>query len=459
MIRKISAIAAFCILVCGTLSAQYRQDIPYSSLNDTETVAAMKSHVNFLTSAMLEGRRAGSQGEKEAAEYLHSQLEQAGVDMLCPGEGDVFGITLPSGDTLVSRNVFGYIQGYDKALNDRYIVVGARMDNLGTHTMTVDGEKVEQVYSGANGNASGMAMLIELARKVSLNSILFRRSIIFVGFGASCNSMSGSWYFLNRTFKEKDKIDAMINLDMLGTPSDAGMYVYTSSNSDLNSLVSTVSSSLQPTTPVLTAGEPYPSDHRSFYAEEIPSAFFTTGRYPEHDSFRDTPSILDYGFMEKELEYIFNFTQSLACTNRTLQFRPADSDSGRGISGDKVYSYYDCDVRPMFLNNPDPSIFMSKWVYQYLKYPEAAVRSGIQGTVQVSFVIEKNGNVSNVRIFKGVDPLLDDEAVRVIAASPKWRPARVRGEKVRSIMTVSVEFRLTKKENRHRFGINGINVK
>ena len=58
----------------------------------------------------------------------------------------------------------------------------------------VDGEKCVQTYYGANGNASGMAMLIELARKISMNSMLFRRSVIFVGFGASCASMAGSWY-------------------------------------------------------------------------------------------------------------------------------------------------------------------------------------------------------------------------------------------------------------------------
>lgn len=446
--------ALLLLLLSLGASAQFRDGAAYESLYDSETVSALRSHVGYLASAQMEGRKAGGEGETMAAEYLWQALSEAGVDMLCSKGGTEFGISRDGADTLVSRNVYGFVRGYDKALSDHFIVIGARMDNLGTHVMTVDGQQVESIYSGANGNASGMAMLIELARKVSTQAVMFRRSVIFVGFGASAESMAGSWYFLNRTFGESGKIDAMINLDMLGIPSEDGFYAYTASNLDLNAILSTAAGALQPVVPKLTAAEPYPSDHRAFYDKEIPAVFFTTGKYPEHNSVKDTPSILDYEFMEKELEYLFNFSMSLANTSHQLLFHPEKTQHKEPDLKD-VYSYYDCDVKPMFLNNPDPSIFMSKWVYQYLKYPEAAVRNGIQGTVQVSFVIEKNGQVSNVKVVRGIDQLLDDEAIRVVSASPKWRPARVRGQKVRSVMTVGVEFRLTRKGERRRFGING----
>lgn len=443
------------LLLSYSSGAQYKPGYSsYDTLNDSETVTQLKSHVAFLASAQMEGRSPGSEGEKMAAEYLYSELKAAGVDMLSPSEGDCFGVNKGT-DTLVSRNVYGFIQGYDKELSKRFIVIGARLDNLGTHTMSVDGQKKEQIYYGANGNASGLAIMVELARKISMNSLLFKRSVIFVGFGSSTQSMAGSWYFLNRSFSGVDQIDAMINLDMLGVATDEKMYAYTSSNTDMNAVLSTVAGGLQAIVPQLTAAEPYPSDHRAFYDKEIPSVFFTTGRYVEHDSFKDTPYILDYELMERETEYLFNFSQALANTNHTLLFRPDKAAPVKTENPDDVYSYYDCDIKPMFLNNPDPAVFMSKWVYQYLKYPEAAVRDGIQGTVQVSFVIEKNGAVTNVKVHRGIDPLLDDEAVRVISASPKWRPARVRGEKVRSAMTIGVEFRLTRKGEKRRFGING----
>ena len=72
----------------------------------------------------------------------------------------------------------------------------------------------------------------------------------------------------------------------------------------------------------------------------------------------------------------------------------------------------------MFLNSADPRQFLEKWVYQYLKYPQEAVRDGIQGRVMVEFVINKDGKVSDVRVVKGVSPELDAEAVKVVSASP-----------------------------------------
>ncbi len=447
--------AVFCAaLVSMAAHAQYAgSSDAYSELYDSETVSSFKNHVSFITAAQLDGRKAGSEGEKAVAGYVYSCLKGYGVEMLTPAEGELFGIARNQGDTLTSRNVYGFVQGYDRTLNGHYIVIGARMDNLGTNVMTVDGQKVTQIYAGANGNASGVSMMLELARLVSTNSLLFRRSVIFIGFGASSETYAGAWYFLNRSFKDSGLIDAMVNLDMVGTGQN-GFYAYTASNSDLNSVLASLSSQLQPVYPELRADELYPSDHRAFYSSEIPAVHFTTGRYTEHNTPRDTESILDYGMMERELEYVYNFVLELANTDREITFRNAPAQV-RTQGTEDVVAYYDCDQRPMFLNSTDPRQFLEKWVYQYLRYPEEAVMNGIQGTVQVNFIIGKDGKVRDVSIAKSVDPSLDNEALRVVSASPKWRPGRLRGEKVATSMTVPVEFRLEKKTERRRFGING----
>ena len=444
--------AVFCAaLVSMAAHAQYAgSSDAYSELYDSETVTSFKDHVSFITAAQLDGRKAGSEGEKAVAGYVYSCLKGYGVEMLTPAEGELFGIARNQGDTLTSRNVYGFVQGYDRTLNGHYIVIGARMDNLGTNVMTVDGQKVTQIYAGANGNASGVSMMLELARLVSTNSLLFRRSVIFIGFGASSETYAGAWYFLNRSFKDSGLIDAMVNLDMVGTGQN-GFYAYTASNSDLNSVLASLSSQLQPVYPELRADELYPSDHRAFYSSEIPAVHFTTGRYTEHNTPRDTESILDYGMMERELEYVYNFVLELANTDREITFRNAPAQV-RTQGTEDVVAYYDCDQRPMFLNSTDPRQFLEKWVYQYLRYPEEAVMNGIQGTVQVNFIIGKDGKVRDVSIAKSVDPSLDNEALRVVSASPKWRPGRLRGEKVATSMTVPVEFRLEKNGS---FGING----
>ena len=431
--------------------SQYRDGVGYQELEDSENVASMKSHVRYLSSSLLEGRKAGSEGEKLAAEYVEDMFKEYGVDVLTPKNGEIFGIRKDNGDTLTSRNVIGFVQGYDKNLRDKYIVIGARLDNLGSEMMTVDGQKREKIYSGANGNASGLSMLLEIARMVQTNSIVFRRSVLFVAFGASRETYAGSWYFLNRSFSDSDKIDAMINLDMLGT-GYKGFYAYTAFNADMNALLKGLTTGLQPVLPEVTAVEPYPSDHRAFYSHEIPSVMFTTGRYPEHDTERDTQSIIDYEMMERELEYIYNFTEVLANTESVLMFRPSEAPK-RSSSYDDVVSFYDCDQRPVFLNSSDPKDFLQKWVYQYLRYPAEAIRDGVQGKVMVDFVIEKDGKVSDVRVVKGVSEELDAEALRVVTASPKWKPGRVNGNKVRTSLTIPVEFKLEKKGGKSSFGI------
>ncbi len=449
--KRVSLAAVSLVLTLTAAFGQFRSQEAYQGLYDSEVTAAMKAHVRELSAASLEGRKAGSEGETAAADYVRDRFEEYGVELLSPKEGDIFGIRAENGDTLTSRNVVGFVQGYDRNLEDQYIVVGARLDNLGTMTMTVDGRPVEKIYYGANGNASGLAVLVELARMVKTNSIMFRRSVLFVAFGASNLTYAGAWYFLNRSFGSTAKIDAMINLDMLGTGYN-GFYAYTSSNADLNALLRTQTGELQPILPELTAEEPYPSDHRAFYSNEIPSVLFTTGQYSQHNTDRDTQGIIDYENMERELEYIYNFTLALANTGRPPAFRPVQPD-GKSSADGKTVPYFDCDQRPQFFGSSDPRHFLKEWVYQYLKYPQAAIRNGIQGTVMVQFVIEEDGKVTDVKVVKGVDEELDAEAIKVVSASPKWKPGKVGGSKVRASLTLPIEFRLEKKGGRPSFGI------
>ncbi len=443
MMRRYLSILLLLLLCPLGAEAQFASGTP-RDLDDSEVVSAMKEQISYLSSAVLEGRKAGSEGEREAAEYVAEVLQSYGVDLLSGSRDALFGISREGGDTLRSRNVIGFIPGYDKSLKDRYIVIGARLDNLGTATVSIDGVKHEKIFYGANGNASGLAMLLQLARKLSTNRVLLRRSVIIAAFGSSLNMDAGAWYFLNRSFTGASNIDAMVNLDMLGTAS-GGFYAYTASNEALNSLLEKMSSSLQPILPKLVSLEPVSSCHRSFYAKEIPAVLFTTGMYPEYNSERDTASIIEYEDMERELEYIYNFSLELV-NGEKLPFHKTD-DSGKRYSTDRdVYAWSDCDVKPIFLGSSDPSTFMSKWVYVYVRYPKEAVENGVQGRVLVDFIIDKKGRVTDVKVIKGVSEALDAEAIRVISASPAWKPARLHGQKVKCEMSLYVEFRLEKRK-------------
>ena len=453
--RKRILLGAVSLLLSTALPAQFRTGTAsFDDLYDSETVHAFKEHVSFLSSAALEGRKAGSEGELEAAEYVGRTLEKYGIDLVSPVTGQEFFIAREGSDTLTSRNVVGFLPGWDKSLNDRYIVIGARLDNLGMDTYMQDGEPVRRIYFGANGNASGLAMLLELASRLATNRVLLRRNVLLVAFGASQETLAGSWYFLNRSFSDADKIDAMINLDMLGT-GERGCYAYTSSDEDMDRVVRALQGELLPVQAQLTTEEPYTSDHRAFYEREIPSILFTTGRYPEHGTGRDSYDILDFDGMERELEYIYTYAVAL-CSGPRPMFRQDGSKAPAPESG--AISWNDCDVKPVFLTSDDPAYFLEKWVYQYLRYPSYAVDNGIQGRVYVDFVIDESGVVRDVQVSRSVHTSLDEEAVRVISASPKWRPGRHRGKKVSVAMTIPVDFRL-EKGTKGSFGINGKRIK
>jgi len=80
------------------------------------------------------------------------------------------------------------------------------------------------------------------------------------------------------------------------------------------------------------------------------------------------------------------------------------------------------------------------WVLKQLVYPEAAAKKGIEGTVYVQFIVEPNGLVNKATIMRGVDPLLDAEALRVVKASPQWKPGKQRGKEVNVAFTFPIKF-------------------
>lgn len=77
-----------------------------------------------------------------------------------------------------------------------------------------------------------------------------------------------------------------------------------------------------------------------------------------------------------------------------------------------------------------------------IKYPVVAQENGVQGRVSVSFVVERDGSISDVRVARSVDPSLDREAQRVVKSMPRWKPGKQNGSAVRVKYTVPVVFRL-----------------
>lgn len=100
------------------------------------------------------------------------------------------------------------------------------------------------------------------------------------------------------------------------------------------------------------------------------------------------------------------------------------------------------DVVEQMPSFPGGNSALMEYLHNNVKYPVVAQENGVQGRVVVSFVVEKDGSITDVRVVRSVDPSLDREASRVVSSMPKWIPGKQNGSAVRVKYNVPVSFRL-----------------
>ncbi|MBQ9672677.1 MAG: TonB family protein [Prevotella sp.] len=100
------------------------------------------------------------------------------------------------------------------------------------------------------------------------------------------------------------------------------------------------------------------------------------------------------------------------------------------------------DVVEQMPEFPGGQAALLKWISDHIRYPAVAEENGIQGRVVCTFVVERDGSVTDVQVARSIDPSLDKEAVRVLKQMPRWNPGKQNGSSVRVKYTVPVTFRL-----------------
>ena len=413
--------------------------------SQNERIAGLKRHVELLTSDSLMGRGAGTEGERMAARYIERVFAGAEIELLYPSPGQDFSFVNSEGDTLKSQNIIGIVEGYDPQLKNEFILVAAHYDHLGRVNVKIDGKDSTLLYRGADDNASGTAVMLEVAKMVRARNFMFKRSVIFAAFGAEERGMIGSWYFLNRAFGQKEKISMMVNLDMVGRGGEGRqLYVYTMmTHAELSTLLKDVSDKPLMPEPTIKASSYFPSDHQVFAAEGIPVALFTTGLHRDYHTTRDIESEIDYLSMDMTTEYVFNLVLDAANMGRMLTktaFAPKESIEDE-VGKPRIYKQEQTENPALFLHGREQR-FLDRWVYKYLKYPQGAVERGVSGRVIVEFTVDYEGKVKDVVVIKSLDYELDEAAVKTVEASPDWKPAKIDGKPVSVRIALPVEFRL-----------------
>lgn len=164
--------------------------------------------VEFLASDELQGRNTGTEGIDKAATYIEQAFAKAGVKPYFATYRNAFNTKGVEG-----YNIVGYVEGNDSKLKKEFIVLGAHYDHIGFGKL-VEGDSIA---NGANDNATGTTVVVELAKQLAARSNN-KRSVLFALFSAEELGLLGSDHLAKRLKEENFNLYAMVNFEMLGVP-------------------------------------------------------------------------------------------------------------------------------------------------------------------------------------------------------------------------------------------------
>jgi len=277
------------------------------------TRGRLQATVKYLASDELKGRRTGTPEGEIAARWMASQMEQIGLQKVTLQKFKAKGETGPEG-----LNAIGFLEG----ATDEWVALCCHHDHLGV--------KDGRIYNGADDNASGCAVLLEVARRCVASTEKPKRGLVFCSFDAEEILLGGSRFFVGSGLVDVTKIVALVCLDMMGgdfLPRDStSLYVLGIENSsELKDALGKVPviDGLEPrrlgVNVIEPLGEIYArSDYGAFRSKKIPFVFLSTGQPWYYHKPEDDADRLNYGKMEKGVAFVHRLLLEIA----SLEARP-----------------------------------------------------------------------------------------------------------------------------------------
>ncbi|MBS1952447.1 MAG: M20/M25/M40 family metallo-hydrolase [Cytophagales bacterium] len=291
--------------------------------------AKLRQHIKTLSADSLNGRGTGSEGEKMAASYIISQFKK--IKLQPKGESNGFFQAFPfkggmhgTGTEGTGHNIIGYIDNEASYT----VIIGAHYDHLGLgeNGNSLDANPQGKIHNGADDNASGTAGLIELARYFQKNKKKEKYNFLFISFSGEELGLFGSKYFTEHPTIDLQKVNYMINLDMVGRldPATKALAVSGTGTSNVwETELKKITTELKIKTDSAGIG---PSDHSSFYLKNIPVLHFFTGAHSDYHKPSDDWQKINYSGEKRVLELIIKLIEDLDGTPR-LAFLPTKNKS------------------------------------------------------------------------------------------------------------------------------------
>ncbi len=267
-------------------------------------------------------------------EVLETKMETDGNPIHVIADAMVSVKTNVTQEETESRNIVAMLHGNDPVLKDQYIVVGAHYDHLGMGGPGSGSRAIDTVavHNGADDNASGVAMVIELAEKVASEK-KNKRSMIFAAFGAEEMGLVGSKALTAEPPVETDKMVGMFNFDMVGRLDTAtnGLSIGgTQTAKETESILADLNPGFELAMSPEGVG---PSDHASFYLQNVPVLFISTGAHSDYHSPLDDADRINYEGMKKVADYSYSLLMEIANRDSMLTFQEAGPKFQRSRGG------------------------------------------------------------------------------------------------------------------------------
>jgi aminopeptidase N len=191
---------------------------PLATLPAVFSDASLKSHVTTLAGAEYQGRGVGTAGLDRAAAYVAAQFKAAGLMPGMPGGSyrqEFTTVQTPDGKPATLANIVGVIAGSDPAWSGQSVVVVAHYDHLGMGWPAPRAGDDGRLHPGADDNASGVAVLLEVARAM-VEAGAPRRTIVFIATTGEEAGMLGSKHYVEQPVRPREGIRAVLNIDSVG---------------------------------------------------------------------------------------------------------------------------------------------------------------------------------------------------------------------------------------------------
>jgi len=412
---RIAALLLVFLPLTATLPAQQIDESQVrkglSSISSADTIKSVKK----LAADSLAGRNAGYPGCWAAAEWIAEQFRS--IELMPIGEQDSYFQTFtfnargrrptsgsdgkkkkrrkkgryhvepPHHETPTTRNVVGLLEGSDPKLRDEVVILGGHYDHVGRegqwNQRSRRGKATgrDYVWNGADDNASGTAVVIEVARAFVASGIRPKRSILFILFSAEEHGLFGSKWYCSHPLLPLESTVAMLNFDMVGYKKKKSIDIVGVNHASGQILRTTFLEALKRVRSLKADLKPWArsggSDHAPFIQARVPAVFFFNGLHNDYHTVEDEPNLVSGKRMAAVAKVGFLSALKLAQLPERPAFVPAsgavDGLAMLGLTADGHLSKE--DAKELGLKSNQGGIKVGK-VYAMTPAAEAGVESG-----------------------------------------------------------------------------------